>query len=394
MLKVLHSGDGIVRIISNKFKGFGLLEVLIAVVILSVGILGLASLQSRSIQSLQEGDNLATASMIANEMAQRMLSNPYMTAQGSQGYLLTDVNNAVDTAGGPAAWAASTLSTYPNIANCYSTANANSCFAPGADKTSSAQRIIALQNMARMDEVEMRLLAANALPDGEIKICFDSTAPLTDWDCDNVATQVLKRNENIYTIKVRWTNLFTNYTQMYVLQFTSEYPGFSPLITIANDLVSRSIVFSLTNTRFGSAYDLGYATSQVSGGFQGEVTTPSNIHPALTRVVIGDYSNNSPVNSGTACGALGQVWMGAEPSLLGFSPNIASGNQNVGINCVFFHHNGVVTTVCAYWYGTATVSQTTGLIPGWININTNSSWNAAAWGPALTAGGYFSSSCP
>ncbi len=202
--------------------GFGLLEVLIAVVIVSVGILGLASLQSRSIQSLQEGDNLVTAAAIAKEMAQRMLSNPYITAQGRQGYLLTDINNAVATAGGAAAWAAAQLSASPAIANCYTTTNTTSCFATGADTNDPAERITALSNMQLMDEVEMRLLAANELPNGEIKICFDSAGAYTTWACDNVATHVTARNENVYTIKVQWDNLFTNSSQMYALQFTAE----------------------------------------------------------------------------------------------------------------------------------------------------------------------------
>lgn len=206
----------------SKIHAFGLIEVLIAVVILSIGLLGLASLQSRSIQSLQEGDNLVTASMIAREMAQRMLSNPYITAQGRQGYLLTDINDDVNNAGGVTDWAADTLAANPDVANCYSEDPADSCFATGADTGDPAERITALTNMEIMDQLEMRLLAANMLPQGEIMICFDSTTATTAWACDNVATRVAARNEDVYTVKVRWNNLFTNSSQMYTLQFTAE----------------------------------------------------------------------------------------------------------------------------------------------------------------------------
>lgn len=205
----------------TNLKAFGLLEVLIAVVILSIGILGLASLQSRSIQSLQEGDNLVTASMIGKEVAQRMMSNPYVTAQGRQGYLATDLSGAVSSAAAVTSWATSTLGSNPNILNCYSVDDAYSCFAPGADHNDPAERITALNNMQLMDQVELRLLALNELPNGEIKICFDSSGATTDWSCNNAATRIADRNENVFTVKVQWDNLFTNSKQVYSMQFTA-----------------------------------------------------------------------------------------------------------------------------------------------------------------------------
>ena len=75
--------------------------------------------------------------------------------------------------------------------------------------------------MEVIDQVEMRLLAANTLPQGQIKICFDSADAFTDWDCDNVATRITARGENVFTVKVQWNNLFTNSSQMYALQFTA-----------------------------------------------------------------------------------------------------------------------------------------------------------------------------
>lgn len=216
----MYMRGSILQVKILKQAGFGLLEVLIAVVILSIGILGLASLQSRSIQSLQEGDNLVNASIIAKEVAQRMLANPYVTAQGRQGYLLTDLNNEVGS--DVAAWAASTLASNPDAANCYTVDNASSCFAVGADINDSSDIITAFNNMEVIDQVELRLLAANTLPQGQIKICFDSADAFTDWECDDVATRIASRNENVFTVKVQWNNLFTNSSQIYALQFTAE----------------------------------------------------------------------------------------------------------------------------------------------------------------------------
>lgn len=207
---------------SKRASGFGLVEVLVSAVILAVGLVGLASLQNNSIQSIQEGDNLVTASMIAQEMSKRMLSNPYITQQGRQGYLAIDINNDVANGGGVAAWAATTLSANPNIVRCYSADDTQSCYAPGATIGNTADHIQALQNMQLLDQVEMRLLAASVLQDGEIKICFDSTGAYTTWACDNVATRVAARNENVFTVKVQWTNILTNQTQMYGMQFTAQ----------------------------------------------------------------------------------------------------------------------------------------------------------------------------
>ena len=149
------------------------------------------------------------------------MSNPYVLAQGRQGYLQTDINGDVASAGGVAAWASSILSSYPGLARCYSTNDSESCFASGASLGDSADHIDALNNMQILDQVEMRLLAADLLPNGELKICFDASGATTSWDCDNTATRITARNENVYTVKVRWNNLFTNSTKMYTMQFTA-----------------------------------------------------------------------------------------------------------------------------------------------------------------------------
>ncbi len=208
--------------IKQKMSGFGLVEVLVSAVILAVGLIGLASLQNNSIQSIQEGDNLVTASMIAEEMASRMMSNPYMLEQGRQGYLALDLSGAVASAGSVSSWASTTLSSNPNIVNCYAATTSQSCYNPGATVGNSSDHINALTNMMTLDQVEMRLLANSVLPNGQIMICFDSATPYTGWSCNNVATRVAARNENVFTVKVQWTDVLTNATQMYALQFTAQ----------------------------------------------------------------------------------------------------------------------------------------------------------------------------
>lgn len=207
---------------TTNTNAFGLIEVLITAVILSIGLIGIASLHSRTAQAVKEGDNKVVASMLAKEVSQRMLNNAYITSLGRAGYLATDINGDISTQGGVVPWAAWVETNNPYITNCYSADDTESCVEPGDDINISADHIKALTNMQLMDEVEMRLLANNLLPDGEIKICFDGTNPYTTWSCDNSATRVTARNENVYTVKVRWTNIFTNSTDQYTLQFTAE----------------------------------------------------------------------------------------------------------------------------------------------------------------------------
>ena len=78
-----------------------------------------------------------------------MMSNNYELSLGKQGYL------AIDLAGGVGSnvnsWASSTMSSNPNILNCYGTTNAESCYAPGATYTDPTDHEQALANMLLMD---------------------------------------------------------------------------------------------------------------------------------------------------------------------------------------------------------------------------------------------------
>ena len=69
-------------------KGFTLIEVLIAVIVLSVGLLGLAALLSQGMRVTHDSYLLAVATQQAEDMAERMRANPVETAKaaGTGGY--------------------------------------------------------------------------------------------------------------------------------------------------------------------------------------------------------------------------------------------------------------------------------------------------------------------
>lgn len=57
-------------------KGIGLVEVMVAVVLLSISILGFGALQIRAIDSSAEAGNQVTALSLARDLAERMRANP------------------------------------------------------------------------------------------------------------------------------------------------------------------------------------------------------------------------------------------------------------------------------------------------------------------------------
>lgn len=71
-------------------SGFTLLEILIAVVILSIGLLGLAGLQARSLQTNQSAMMRSQATVLAYDMIDRLRANRALARAGGYNQLLTD----------------------------------------------------------------------------------------------------------------------------------------------------------------------------------------------------------------------------------------------------------------------------------------------------------------
>ena len=62
--------------IGNKQQGFTLLEVLIALLVLSIGLLGLAALQTTGLRSNEMASMRTTSTMLAYDISDRMRANP------------------------------------------------------------------------------------------------------------------------------------------------------------------------------------------------------------------------------------------------------------------------------------------------------------------------------
>ncbi len=76
--------------VSSSQRGFSLVEVLVAVVLLSIGLLGLAKLQFWGVRHTGSAYFRTQATQIANEMVERMRANPVGVAAG---YYALNVNS-------------------------------------------------------------------------------------------------------------------------------------------------------------------------------------------------------------------------------------------------------------------------------------------------------------
>ncbi|MCH9674691.1 MAG: type IV pilus modification protein PilV [Gammaproteobacteria bacterium] len=70
---------------SNKVSGFSLVEVLIAVVVLAIGMLGIAGLLVTSKRANLEAVQRSSATALAQDLAERMRANPFELASYTNG---------------------------------------------------------------------------------------------------------------------------------------------------------------------------------------------------------------------------------------------------------------------------------------------------------------------
>lgn len=153
--------------------GFSILEVLIAIIILSFGVLGAVGMQVAAMQANKEARNQATATSFARELAERMRGNHTIaikTAAADNPYLF-DVTLASTT----------TIAT-PAV----------NCFTAGCPIVKDA---------ATWDVAEWQGRVKDALPTPRVKVCYDQNpfdgTGRPRWNCTD--------NGDIAVLKMSWT---------------------------------------------------------------------------------------------------------------------------------------------------------------------------------------------
>ena len=168
--------------------GFSLLEVLIAFIILSLGMMGAVGMQAAAMQSNKETRSQSVAASFARELADKMRGNHTV---------------AIKTAGNPYLKSETTLTLVPKVDIPYPPDNEN-CF-----KTACPTR----EAVATWDMADWQNRLQNALPDPKFKVCFDKTP----FDADGKAHWACTDDGDISVLKMAWTNTGTDG----VLKFTS-----------------------------------------------------------------------------------------------------------------------------------------------------------------------------
>lgn len=152
--------------------GFTLLEVLVAVLVLSFGLLGIAGLLLATVQNNTIAAQRTTATLLAQDMADRIRGNVNASKQ-----IKGNVTQAVFY-----------LDTVGSSRDCYSPAPNGNC----------ATR----QDVAERDMAEWVAQIRNSLPAGEGIVCKDSTpddgSSFTASGCDGPAS------ESPWVIKIFW----------------------------------------------------------------------------------------------------------------------------------------------------------------------------------------------
>ena len=156
-------------------RGFTLLEVLVAILILSFGVLGVLGLQALALQANKEARYQSTAVRLARELGELMRGNKDIAITANNPYLVSNYTG--------------TLPSY--TANCFTAA----C----ASKTEVAQFQI-------RDWLSRVSSQGEGLPGARVVVCIDSTpyssAGLPVWACSNTGDSVV--------VKIGWTHPTTN----------------------------------------------------------------------------------------------------------------------------------------------------------------------------------------
>lgn len=159
-------------------KGFSILEVLIALVVLSLGVLGAVGMQAAALKSNKEVRYQAVAATFAKELAEKMRGNHTVAIQ------TTAANNP---------YLVNTLTT-PFVAT-----------VPDDDENCFKSACATGSIVAAWDMFDWQTRLEEALPSPKVVICFDATpytaAGLAQWVCSDTGDTVV--------VKMSWTRTNT-----------------------------------------------------------------------------------------------------------------------------------------------------------------------------------------
>lgn len=167
-------------------RGFSLVEVLVAIVVLSFGLLGMVGMQAFALQSNREARLQGQAAVLARELAEMMRGNKVVGADPS-----TTNNFYVGT------FTVDNLSMGANAAYCSGVNVANACATPA--------------DTAKAEMTDWLNRVNTELPGARVTICFDGVPydsnGMPQWACTATGA------DEIAVIKIGWTRASTDRSQ-------------------------------------------------------------------------------------------------------------------------------------------------------------------------------------
>lgn len=177
-----HQGD----LALDVQQGFSLVEVLVAIVVLSFGLLGMVGMQAFSLQSNREARLQGQAAVLARELAEMMRGNKVVGADPS-----TTNNFYLGT------FTVGNLSMGANAAYCSGVNATNACATPA--------------DTAKSEMTDWLNRVNTELPGARVTICFDGapydSSGMPQWTCTATGA------DEIAVIKIGWTRASTDRSQ-------------------------------------------------------------------------------------------------------------------------------------------------------------------------------------
>lgn len=173
----------------SRARGFSLIEVLVAIVIFSFGILGMVGMQAFALQSNRDSIAQAQAVILARELAEMMRGNKVDGVKtGTDNPYLGSFNSPLASANANYCMNVSNASTGCTVG----TAPVTSPATPGTTGNVGSAQLT--EWLARVDE---------ALPGARVVICLDgapyNASGIAQWGCTAAGT------DEIIVIKIGWT---------------------------------------------------------------------------------------------------------------------------------------------------------------------------------------------
>jgi type IV pilus assembly protein PilV len=138
----------------QRQHGFSLLEVLIALLVLAIGLLGLATLQTVGLKFNQESYLRSQAVLIAYDIIDRIRANPVAKSAGSYNSVAASATYTAPTCTGAVSCSTSDIATY-DLANWKARIAATLPVGTGAISTSGTRRTITVT--WKENDLDMRI---------------------------------------------------------------------------------------------------------------------------------------------------------------------------------------------------------------------------------------------